>query len=141
MNIPERIGVGPENRIDISVTSSEEVIEVSRQIEAFCRRQGVDARRTFFASLCMEEMAGNVVAHGFPLDQKQNIADIRVVHKEDEVILRIRDNCAAFNPSAYHKSMQPKSDGGNTGIRLVYGIAKKVEYQNLLGINVLTIRI
>ena len=29
----------------------------------------------------------------------------------------------------------------NVGIRLVYAIAREVEYQNLLGLNVLTIRI
>ena len=139
--IPDRIGVRPENRIDISVASAEEVTQVSQQITTFCQSQGIDARQTYFAALCMEEMAGNVVLHGFPLDKKQHSADIRVVHKEQEIILRIRDNCAAFNPSEYHKSMQTDEEGRNIGIKLVYSIAKEVTYQNLLGMNVLTIRI
>lgn len=141
MAIPERIGVGPEARIDISVTSIEEVANVSRQINDFCRSQGIDARRSFFAALCMEEMAGNVVQHGFVQDKKQHSADIRVVHKNDRIILRIRDNCSAFDPSAYHKVMQSDEDGKNVGIRLIYSIAEEVDYQNLLGMNVLTIRI
>ena len=37
--------------------------------------------------------------------------------------------------------MQLDEDGRNIGIRLVYGIANDVKYQNLLGMNVLTIRI
>ncbi len=41
----------------------------------------------------------------------------------------------------YHSSMEPDETGKNVGIRLIYGIAKDVAYQNLLGMNVLTIRI
>ena len=141
MAIPERIGVPEDARIDISVTSMEEVTDIARQVSEFCQRRGIDERRAFFASLCMEEMAGNVVTHGFSKDKKQHSADIRVVHKEDEIILRIRDNCAAFNPSEYHKAMQPGEAGRNVGIRLVYGIAREIKYQNLLGMNVLTMRI
>ena len=141
MAIPDRIGVGPEERIDISVTGMEEVTNVSRQIGDFCLRRGIDARRAFFASLCMEEMAGNIVEHGFVKDRKQHSADIRVVHKGDRIILRIRDNCVAFDPSERLRIMQPKETGENVGIKLVYSIAEQVDYQNLLGLNVLTIRI
>jgi len=66
-------------------------------------------------------------------------ADIRVVHKGDDIILRIRDDCTAFDPTEYHKVMNMDKDGKNAGIQLVYGIARKVQYQNLLGMNVLTI--
>ena len=83
----------------------------------------------------MEEMAGNIVRHGFSMDNKDHSVDIRVVRKNENVILRIRDNCGVFDPSAYHDSMKPGNNFDNTGIVLVYGIAKKVEYQNLLGMN------
>ena len=103
--------------------------------------ESVDARRAYFAALCMEEMAGNIVQHGFTKDTKRHSADIRVVHKADEIILRIRDDCVAFDPAEYHRIMQPDENGKNIGIRIVYGIAKEVKYQNLLGMNVLTMRI
>ena len=141
MAIPDRIGVGPGERIDISVTNEKEVLDVSVKIDEFCRRLDIDSRRAFFSSLCMEEMAGNIVRHGFSLDNKKHSVDIRVVHKDDEIVLRIRDNCTAFDPSEYHSVMKPDNEGRNLGISLVYGIAKKVEYQNLLGMNVLTIRL
>ena len=141
MAIPDNIGVGPDERIDISVTRSEEVLNVSRRIDEFCKERGIDGRRALFSSLCMEEMAGNIVDHGFSKDNKTHSVDIRVSHKDNEIILRIRDNCTAFDPSEYHKVMQPDDKGSNIGIRLVYGIAKDVKYQNLLGMNVLTIRL
>ena len=139
--IPERIGVGSEDRIDISVSSEEEVMDVSRKIQEFCSDRGIDRRRSYFSSLCMEEMAGNIVRHGFSMDNKDHSVDIRVVRKNDDMILRIRDNCGSFDPSVYHDSMKPGENGSNIGIALVYGIAKRVEYQNLLGMNVLTIRL
>ena len=36
--------------------------------------------------------------------------------------------------------MGSKDPCTNIGIRLVYGLADKVDYQNLLGLNVLTIK-
>ena len=141
MAIPKHIGVGPDERIDISVTNEKEVANVSLQVDEFCRKRGIDKRRAFFASLCLEEMAGNIVEHGFTKDRKRHNIDIRVVHKDNRIILRIRDNCIRFDPSERHKSMQPDEYGKNIGIRLVYGIADEVKYQNLLGMNILTIRL
>lgn len=142
MDIPPRIGVEADHRIDISVRGMEEVVGVSGQVIAFCRRLGLDERRAFFAGLCMEEMAGNVVTHGFTKDAKPHSADIRVVHKDNELILRIRDNCAGFDPVEYVQMMEQEDEAGrNVGIRLVYEIAEGIQYQNLLGMNVLAIRI
>ena len=86
-------------------------------------------------------MAGNVVQHGFKEDTKGHSADLRVIHKDDELILRIRGNCKSFNPSEYVRMMESDESGRNVGIRLVYGIARDVRYQNLLGMNMLTIRL
>ncbi|MCR5090641.1 MAG: ATP-binding protein, partial [Oscillospiraceae bacterium] len=140
MVIPADFG-SVEERLDITVRKLDRVVNISQQIIDFCRSRGVDRRRAFFAGLCMEEMAGNVVEHGFSKDKREHSVDIRVVHSEEEIILRIRDNCRPFNPSERLKLMEPGEDGKNVGIRLVYGIARDVNYQNLLGLNVLTIRL
>ena len=139
MAIPPRIGVSEDNRIDISIQSMDEVVNVSRQVIAFCKEKGIPDRIAFFAGLCMEEMAGNVVTHGFSKDSKQHSIDIRVINTEQGLILRLRDNCMAFNPTERRKTMQNYENWKNIGIRLVYKIAKNVDYQNLLGMNVLTI--
>ena len=141
MVIPERFGATEDERIDITVRDVRQVLNVSLQVIDFCALRGIDRRRAFFAGLCLEEMAGNVVIHGFPKDHKENSVDIRVVHRKDEVILRIRDNCQAFNPVERARVNEPQEMGKNVGILLAYNIAKEVSYQKLLGLNVLTIRI
>ena len=140
MDIPARIGVDADARIDISVQKIEEVQDVSHQIIDFCKQRGIDGRRAYFAGLCMEEMAGNVVAHGFVKDSKEHSVDIRVIHKDDAIIMRIRDNCVVFDP--YSRMASESGDSWrNIGIKMVYSIASEINYQNLLGMNVLTIRI
>jgi anti-sigma regulatory factor (Ser/Thr protein kinase) len=141
MAIPKAFGAEDNERIDITVRSMDEVMQVSMRVVEFCEKRGVDRRRSFLSGLCMEEMAGNIVSHGFTKDQKKHSVDIRVIHKGDDVILRIRDNCRAFNPSEHARLMDPGEMGKNVGIRLVYGMARSVSYQNLLGMNVLTMRI
>jgi anti-sigma regulatory factor (Ser/Thr protein kinase) len=133
-----------ENGEDIQLYMTvrpDEAVEASRELRSFAEEHGINKRIAYRTALCMEEMAGNIVTHGFTKDKKRHSADIRVVHKDDSILLRIRDDCTAFNPTEYHKVMKMDEDGKNAGIQLVYGIAREVQYQNLLGMNVLTILI
>ena len=141
MAIPDHFSPKNWGRIDISVRELDQVVSISQQVIDFCKSRGVDSRRAYYAGLCMEEMAGNVVTHGFSKDNKKHSVDIRVVHSDDDVILRIRDNCMEFNPAERAETNEIKPDGKNMGISMVYKIANEVTYQSLLGLNVLTIRL
>ena len=140
--MPESFGISEQNRMDLSVRTIEQVADVSREIMDFCTEQGIDRRRSYFCSLAMEEMAGNVVLHGFTKDRKKNhVVDIRVIHKEDEILLRIRDDCRPFDPADRANQIAGEDMTRNAGIRLVFQIAREIRYQNLLGCNVLTIKL
>ena len=141
MVIPADFGVKEDERIDIAVRSMDDVVTVSRQVTDFCLEHGTDRRRASFAGLFLEEMAGNVVRHGFSRDAKKHSVDIRVAHKGDDVILRIRDDCVPFDPAERKDLVDPEDRAKNMGIRLVYRMAKDIRHQNILGLNVLTIRI
>lgn len=140
MVIPAGFGVPKDERLDLSVTKMEEVLEISQQTQNFCLAHGVGERRSYLSALFLEEMAGNVVSHGFVKDKKQHRIDIRVVHKEEDMILRIRDDCIPFDPAERQKLAETDPDQ-NIGIRMVFGMAKNIEYQNILGMNVLMITI
>ena len=141
MVIPDDFGVGPENRIDISVRSIDDVVKVSDQVMQFCKGKGIPISRAYMAALFLEEMAVNVVEHGFKADRKSHSVDIRVVLDHDDIILRIKDDCIPFNPAELQEIHDPKDRLRGAGIRMVYKGAKDVKYQNILGLNVLTIRI
>ena len=141
MVIPKNFGVPKEDRMDLTVQSIEEVVQISRRVQEFCLERGIPEKEAMFAALFMEEMAGNVVDHGFTKDRKKHTVDIRVSHKGEDVILRIRDDCVPFDPGERQKIADPDDPVKNVGIRMVFRMAKEVEYQNILGLNVLTIRI
>ena len=141
MVIPASFGVPAEARMDLSVRSVEDVVSVARRVQRFCLDRGVPARSAYLAGLSMEEMAGNVVEHGFTKDRKSHTADLRVVHKDRDVILRIKDDCVPFDPGERLAMASSEDPAKNIGIRMVFRTAKDVQYQNILGLNVLTLRI
>ena len=141
MVIPKGFGVAEEDRMDLTVRNMDDVVNISIKVSDFCREKGIDEKRTFRASLFMEEMAGNVVSHGFSLDRKQHLMEIRVAKKNDDLILRIKDDCKPFDPASMKSLFDPDDPARNIGIRMLYAMAEKVEYNNILGLNVLTIRI
>lgn len=140
MTLPKDFGVPEENRIDLTIHGAEDVVHTSEKIIEFCKQHNVSPNRTYCAGLCMEEMAGNVVEHGFN-DRKKHSIDVRVVLKGDDLILRLRDDCRLFDPKERTELFTPEDVTHNIGLRMVSRIAKSMNYQNMLGLNVLTIRV
>ncbi|MBE6998448.1 MAG: hypothetical protein E7427_09825 [Ruminococcaceae bacterium] len=139
--LPRDFGALPDERMDLSVRSLEEVCTISGQVQEFCRECGVDGRRALLSALFLEEMAGNVVAHGFGKDRRRHSVDVRVVCRRQKVILRVRDDCVPFDPEERARIAAETDPTANLGIRMVFRMAEKVEYQSILGLNVLTIHI
>lgn len=141
MVIPDNFGFSEDERLDISVRKEDEVVKVSRAVNDFCIKRGIDNRRAYMASLFLEEMAGNIVEHGFTKDGKNHSIDIRVVHKDDNVILRIKDDCVPFDPATRKDIIDPDDPARNIGIRMIYKLNHNIEYKNMLGLNVLMVRL
>ena len=138
MVIPEGFGAPDTDRLDISIQTMEDVLSTSEKVEAFCRAHGVGDRESYYGALCMEEMAGNIVDHGFAKDRKKHAVDVRVVYKPEMLVLRIKDDCVPFDPAERAKLLDPNDPFRNVGIRLVYQIADRIDHRFTLGLNVLT---
>lgn len=141
MVIPKDFGVDESERLDLSISTIEEVVSLSSKVQEFCLSKGIDHRRSMLSGLAIEEMAGNIILHGYSKDQKNHTIEIRVAHKDNSLILRIKDDCVPFNPAERRDIVDPEDISKNTGIRMIYSMAESVQYQNILGLNVLTIRV
>jgi anti-sigma regulatory factor (Ser/Thr protein kinase) len=141
MVIPKDFGVDESERLDLSVSTIGEVVSLSSKVQEFCLSKGIDHRRSMLSGLAIEEMAGNIILHGYSKDQKNHTIEIRVAHKDNSLILRIKDDCVPFNPSERRDIVDPEDISQNIGIRMIYSMAESVQYQNILGLNVLTIRV
>ena len=140
MMLPEEFDIDPEKMIEFSIYSMEDVIGVSRTVMDFCRDKGVDSRRSYYAALSTEELAANIVAHGFIAGEEQNLT-IRILFVNDTLIMRFRDPCKLFDIREHYESINKKDVTKNIGIRLVMKMAKEVTYLNTLNINTTIIKI
>ncbi len=86
------------------------------------------------------ERTSNIVEHGFG-GKKSHSIDVRVVHKENQLMLRIKDDCRAFNPEEKMKLIDPDYITHNIGLRMVHSLAKETFYSNVLGLNIFTMTI
>ncbi len=104
-------------------------------------RCDVEVRQAGHCGLCFEEMAWNIFQHGFPSDHKKHSVDLSMVIKKSDVLLRIKDDCIPFDCVEFVHMTEENSRFRNIGIRLVFSLATEISYQNLMGLNVLTIRL
>ena len=109
------------------------VAACSQQVAAWCEAQGIDGRRSYLVPLAVEEMAANAVEHGFA-KTKHPAIDVKLILKRDgTLVLRMRDNGAAFNPMDLDLSAADPCSA--IGIRMLRQGVREVEYQNTVGLN------
>lgn len=140
MLLPEDFDVPNKKKFEYTVTDIEDVMMSSVGAEVLCLKNDIDAKRTNVCSLCIEEMAKNIVEHGIK-EQDGLFVDIKVMIKGDDIIIRMRDNCLAFNPVDHHKAMDPEEPMSGIGIRMVMQAAKDVNYISTMKLNNLIITI
>ena len=129
---------GAEDRLlETEIHSLEETEAFVKAAEQFCLTLGEDAQTANHIALCIEEIAVNVVTHGFTADEKPHHLAVRLLGREDAWILRFRDDCKAFDPVRY----VPEAGENAIGIRLVMAIAEKAFYTYSMNMNNLTLRL
>lgn len=113
--------------------TTDAVVACSQQVAAWCESHGVDGRRSYLVPLAVEEMAANAVEHGFA-KTKHPVIDVKLILKRDgALVLRLRDNGAAFNPMDLDLSAADPCSA--VGIRMLRQGVQGVEYQNTVGLN------
>ena len=119
-----------------------EVTGMSRLAGLFCQENGISKKKAYALALCIEELGSNVIKHGFD-DGKPHSIDIRMLIKDDELILRIRDDCRPFNLLEQYEILrhQPEDKTRNVGIRMVVESCRDIKYLSTMNTNNLIIRI
>ena len=141
--LADDFGTGDEKELTISATTMMEVVGMSNLVGVFCMENGVEKKKANALALCIEELGGNIIKHGFH-DGKPHSIDIRILIKNDELILRIRDDCEPFNLlERYELTMcqQENDPGKNIGIRMVVNSCRDIQYLSTMNTNNLIIKI
>ena len=132
-------GAKPENLIELSVRDIDETVAASQSLIGFCRQKGIEAKTATFIGLCVEEITSNIIRHGFTEKNQSYNVDVRLVLDEKKRVLRIRDNCANFDPTKYIELHQDDDPAAHIGLRMVMKMVREANYINTLGLNNLTL--
>ena len=138
--LKEPFGAPADEVLDIKVSSFDEVVQACERADRFCRSKGADSKTRYRVSLFIEELGSNVAEYGFAADEGK-LLEVRIVHFEDGWVLRLRDNCRAFDPVKWIRLNESDDPTVNMGIKLVCGMAKDVTYVSTLDLNIITLRI
>ena len=130
-------GVAEEDLMETDIHDLPEVTMASEKAADFCKQHGGDERLANHIALCIEEMAANVIKHGFAQDGKHHHLSIRILNKPEYWVLRFRDDCGAFDPVHY----VPDENSDALGIRLVLAMAEEANYTYSLNLNNLTLKL
>ena len=133
--LPGSFGVPERDRMEADIRTMEDVVTVSRAAEDFCRSHGRDRKMGSRIALCIEEMGSNVIGHGFAPNGKNHLS-IRLQYKDARWVLRLRDDCRAFDPVHY---VPREGHAPCVGIRMVLNMADEVRYTYALDLNNLTV--
>jgi len=118
-----------------SATNMAEVVQLSEAARVFLLGSGAHKREAMLVALFIEEMGGNIIRWGFGDGQKHSI-DV-LVRKDESLTLRIRDDCAPFDPVEWLKIHQGEDKQKNIGIRMICSLAAEARYSRTLGLNYL----
>ena len=138
--LKEPFGAPEDEVFEVSIADRGEVIPASKAVDGFCSEKGATLKENYLLPLFVEELGNNIAEFGIGKDKSRSL-DIRVVRVEDGWILRLRDNCKAFNPTEWISIHEKDDPTANIGIRMVCGMAKSVNYLNTMDLNIITLRI
>ena len=110
------------------------VMDTTKQLREFCIAQKLDSRKSFRICLAVEEIAGNIVEHGFANKKGGHFIDLRLTLGTDgHGYLSLRDNGVKFNPLEY------KNKDTQYGLSIIRGITEKIDYHYVASMNCLNI--
>lgn len=134
--LPADFGGEEDDKLTVSIGNSmDEVMEMARSVYAFGEERGVSKETMDKVSLCIEEMAGNVVQHSFKPFEKRWF-DLLVYVKPEAILLRMRDNGRPFDPLARLREQAESDPEKNLGLKVINGITDNFEYRNGIGLNI-----
>ena len=116
---------------------------VRNQVESFARRENLSRDVSFAAKLALEELLTNTISYGYG-DKSDQLIEIRLEVRGDQLIIRTVDGGMAFDPRTANEpniesSLKDRAIGG-LGVHLIKNLMDGFEYRHKDGKNHVTLR-
>ena len=138
--LPDSFDVPDEDKLDVTITKMEEVMSLTDTVWNFCESHGSDSTMRNHLVLSVEELAGNMIQHGFT-DGKPHCIEVRVLKKPSGYYVRFRNDCLIFDPVKQVRLLSEEDPTYHIGLRMIAGIAKDIRYTCVLKLNNIFVRL
>lgn len=122
------------------IKGAEDISAVSEAAGKFCLGLGCKPNPANYISLCIEEMAAEIIARSFE-EGKHNLIEVRIVKHPEGWTVRMRDNCKNFDIVGYMNLHKEDDSISHLGVRMVSKFITEANYINSLGFNCLTMKL
>lgn len=138
LNLPETFQISPGNIISLDIRNEEDISLVTEQIQLFCKGHKISDQIGMKAAICFEELTTNIIRHGFPKCKGNPGIDLRIVFIEDQLVMRMQDNCPLFDVERYMAQEKSNCENENDlrlGIKIVASLADQISYVHSMETN------
>lgn len=138
LNLPAEYSLHPGDVISLDIRNMEDVASGTVQIQLFCKGHQYDSQISYYSSLAFEELAANVIQHGFPRNKANDpIIDLRVVAQKDSLVIRLRDDCPPFDITKRISIIKQNNNDPlkNLGLLVTSKVAKNITYTSAFETN------
>ena len=138
--LPDSFDVTDQEKLDMTITEMDEVMQLTDAVWNFCELHGCDSTRRNHLALSVEELAGNMIRHGFT-DGKPHCIEARVLKKPAGYYVRFRNDCLIFDPVKQVQLLSDEDPTYHIGLRMIAGLANDIQYTCVLKLNNILVKI
>ena len=137
--LPESFGIPPEDEISSEYSTVQELNELSMVAVTFAVEHKAEEKRARQFGLVVEELAKILSDQGLA-DGKEHHIYIRLVAKDGDLIVRLRDDCKLFNIAEYEQLLRDRNEDVISP-KIIMDIAKEFQYSSTFGVNTIIVRL
>ena len=138
--LPDTFDVPDHNKLDVTISGMGDVMQLTDAVWKFCDTHGCDSATRNHLVLSVEELAGNVIRHGFA-DGRPHCIEVRILKKSSGYYCRFRDDCLIFDPVRQVRLLSDEDPTYHIGLRMIAAIAKDIQYTCVLKLNNILVKI
>ena len=142
--IPDNFGIEDNDHYNVKIMNVREISRVSQDVQEFCKKRGMDSKKSFYCALCIEELAAAVLTETPGLMNKivrNKEIDLLLIYEDEGMSILMRNNYPPFDPIEWaniHDAVDPMK---SVGIRMVSKFAKEASYSAVINLNLFYVRI
>ena len=138
--LPDTFDVSDKDKLDVTITMMDDVMQLTDAVWNFCDAHDCDSTQRNHLVLSVEELAGNVIRHGFA-DGKPHCIEVRILKKPSGYYCRFRDDCLIFDPIRQVRLLSDEDPTYHIGLRMIATLAKDIQYTCVLKLNNILVKI